>query len=480
MGRALQLLLLVFIAAAFVLPQVAAGPQGVIVVDSFGRVVPIPEKPARIVSLAPSITETLFAMGLGDRVVGVTSFCNYPPEVPRLVKEGRIEVVGNFIEPSLEKVVALKPDLVFAHNLLSPEFVKKLEDLGVPVVAIRTPESVAEVYQVVMLIGRASWEEGRAADLAASMISKIQFWGRLVEDVTRIDVAYVVSYEPIWVAGSGTYIHDLIGLAGGENAFADKNWWFSISLEEFVARNPRILITSDEAVYEALIALRERGLIRSEVKLVSEDPINRPGPRIAYALEELVNAIHPEIWARVVEATDLRAPSEAIVGQPFEVIVGARNPGLLGGVKRVELEFGGKTYSKDIYLGAGEAEVVEFRVSAEKPGAYLLRFRDRYAACYVREAGEGAVIEEATSARAVFEELAAIKSSLDSLKGEVKALNAAVGNAFGGLHGELMSLGVLIRDVERLSTGLMAISLATAALLVALIFMIKVRRRGDV
>ena len=143
--------------------SVIAAAQPVKVVDSFNRVIDIPEKPTRIVSLAPSIMETLFAMGLGDRVVGVTSYCNYPPEVPRLVKEGKIEVVGDFINPSLEKIVTLKPDLVLAHNLIQdgPEFVKKLEDLGIPVVAIRTPESIEEVYQVIMLISKATWEDDR-------------------------------------------------------------------------------------------------------------------------------------------------------------------------------------------------------------------------------------------------------------------------------------------------------------------------------
>ena len=280
----------------------ATTSQPIIVVDSFNRVVEIPEKPMRIVSLAPSITETLFAMGLGDRVVGVTSFCNYPPEVPKLVKEGKIEVVGGFTNPSLEKIVALDPDLVFAHNLLSPEFVKKLEDLGIPVVAIRTPESVEEVYQTILLIGKACGEDKKATSLVESLILKIQEWKQRVSGVEAIDVAYVVSYGPIWIAGSGTYVDELIKLAGGRNAFSDKTWWTSISEEELVAKDPRILIVSDERVYEGLRDLKDKGLIHGEIKLVSPDPISRPGPRILDALEELVKAIHPEVWARAVEA----------------------------------------------------------------------------------------------------------------------------------------------------------------------------------
>ncbi|MCD6313156.1 MAG: ABC transporter substrate-binding protein, partial [Thaumarchaeota archaeon] len=95
---------------------VFAQQQGTTLVDDFGRVVVIPSKPMRIVSTAPSITEILFALGLEDRVVGVTSYCNYPPEVLERVGEGKLEVIGDFTNPSLEKIIGLNPDLVIGHN----------------------------------------------------------------------------------------------------------------------------------------------------------------------------------------------------------------------------------------------------------------------------------------------------------------------------------------------------------------------------
>ncbi|MDW8021868.1 MAG: ABC transporter substrate-binding protein [Nitrososphaerota archaeon] len=471
--RRVALIVLLLYVAALAFPSAAAvGGRGVVVVDSFGRVVEVPEKPARIISLAPSITETLFAMGLGDMVVGVTSYCNYPPLVLELVEEGRIQVVGEFVNPSLEKIVALDPDLVFAHNLLSPELVEKIEGLGIPVVAIRTPESIDEIYQMIMLIGRASWEEKRSTELVTSLISKTQFWRELTREVKAVDAAYIVSYGPIWVAGSGTYISELIEFAGGRNAFSDKNWWTSISEEELVARDPSILIASDEGIYEALRNLKEKGLIHGEIKLVSQDPINRPGPRVVDALEELVKAIHPQVWSRVVETLSIRAPREIEPNQPVKIVVEVRNPGLLEGVKSVELRFGGEVYFKEVYLKAGESGVAEFEVSAEGPGAYLIESGTSHTICYVREKSRE---EEMISLQqSLLKELAEVKSRGDLLRNEL-------GNLASAINAQAASVNGALAEIKNFMVIVSAISVASLILLIAVgVAVAKSRRSRNV
>ncbi len=157
------------------LGPVSAQEKGVTVVDDFGREVLIPHEPKRIVSTAPSITETLFALGLGDRVVGVTRYCNYPPEVLEKIGKGEITVIGGYTDPSLEKILELEPDLVIGHNLLKPEFVEKIEDAGIPIVVVKTSETIQGVYDDIELIGKACWADDAASKLVEKLKSEIAF-----------------------------------------------------------------------------------------------------------------------------------------------------------------------------------------------------------------------------------------------------------------------------------------------------------------
>jgi len=211
MRRATSILLLLLILSLLTpLSLVAAQEQGVTVVDDFGREVLIPHEPRRIVSIAPSITETLFALGLGDRVVGVTRYCNYPPEVLEKVGKGEITVIGGYTDPSLEKIVGLNPDLVIGHNLLKPELVKKIEDAGIPIIIVKTSETIQGVYDDIRLIGKACWADDAASKLVEKLRSEIAFWEERVEGVEKVDVAEIAWVNPLWVAGNGTYIHDII------------------------------------------------------------------------------------------------------------------------------------------------------------------------------------------------------------------------------------------------------------------------------
>lgn len=372
MRRIVLLSILLLVLGLIPLGSAFAQGQGVTVIDDFGREVLIPHEPNRIVSIAPSITETLFALGLGDKVVGVTRYCNYPPEVLERVGKGEITVIGGFIDPSLEKIIELNPDLVIGHNLLNPEFVAKIEDAGIPIIIVKTSETIEGIYDDIRLIGKACWAEEEASKLVEELKYKISYWEKQVEGVERVDVAEIAWVNPLWVAGNGTYINDVIEHAGGRNVFADRSGWASISDEELVEKDPDYLIVpyrhGEELIYDGIMDMKERGLIHGEVIPIDPDIISRPGPRAAILFEEVVKALHPDVWSRVYTVENLIAPKRAIVGDLVTVYVQVKNDGMVSGEKLVELNIDGKTLSKTISLKPGEEKLLNFTFIVEEKG----------------------------------------------------------------------------------------------------------------
>jgi len=347
----------------------------VTITDDAGRTVEISEKPMRIVSLAPSITEILFALGLGDRVVGVTSYCNYPPEVLEKEARGEISVVGGFINPSLEKIADLNPDLVFGHNLLSPDFIHNLEKINITVVVISTAESIDGIYDDIRLIGRACWEEESADRLITDLQEKISNLENVVEGVEKVEVAHICWMAPIFVAGAETYVND-IEKAGGINVFSNRTGWAMISKEELVKADPSHIIVpykhGTEMVYEELMKMKEEGLIHGQIHTMDPDIISRPGPRVVLALEKIISFLHPEVWSKMLAVTDLTVQSSVTVGESAVIFIEVKNTGELGGVKTVSITIDGKSLQKNVTLNAGESKLVVFIVEMEKPGVYTI------------------------------------------------------------------------------------------------------------
>jgi len=279
------------------------------VIDALGRVVVVPSEPRRIVSMAPSVTEILFALGLGERVVGVTSYCNYPPEVPRLVKEGRIAVIGGFTNPSVEKIVALSPDLVIGLKI-HERLVPILESLGVRVLIVGS-DTVDDVYRAILTIGAATGTLDTATELVERIQGSIREVWMAVANASRPKVLVVVWLTPLWVAGQKTYISDLISFAGGENAFKGEGW-AQISPEELMAANPDVIIITGHAAPgkspdEIIEYLAKAVPGWSNISAVAagriyffmetaEDALVRPGPRIALVVKVLAMILHPEIY----------------------------------------------------------------------------------------------------------------------------------------------------------------------------------------
>ncbi|MFQ5711624.1 MAG: ABC transporter substrate-binding protein, partial [Candidatus Geothermarchaeales archaeon] len=213
--------------------------------DDFGRNVTLVKIPEKIVSTAPSNTEILFALGLGDEVVGVTKYCDYPPEVPERVEAGNLTVIGGYADPSIEKIVALNPDLVVAATNVQRKMIKTLEDKGFVVVALN-PKNITQVILDISLIGRVTGKASVAESLANNMQQRISDIKNKMKDLThRPRVYYEVWYDPLMTAGPGTWINELIEIAGGINIFGNANERYpQISSEAVIQLNPEIIIVN--------------------------------------------------------------------------------------------------------------------------------------------------------------------------------------------------------------------------------------------
>jgi len=263
-------------------------------VDDLGRTVTFEEVPQRIVSVAPSNTEILFALGLVDRIVGVTDWCNYPDAA--LV----IEKVGGFAPFDLERVVAREPDLVLAAALHGPVGVPALEKLGITVFVL-APKNLDEVLANISLVGKITGKSREAARLVTSLEERIRALTDKTKPLTEAErpgVLYVIWHDPIFVAGSGTFAHDLIVRAGGENIAYDLADWAMIDLETVIARNPQMIIaTHGAAGIKGVPALEvTAAFMENRIYLVEDDPFSRAGPRLVDALEHLARLLHPELF----------------------------------------------------------------------------------------------------------------------------------------------------------------------------------------
>ncbi len=273
------------------------------VVDDLGRLVSIKGIPQRIISLSPSNTEILFALGLGEKVVGVTEYCNYPPEA--LDKEK----VGGYSTPDIEKIIALQPDLIVADDIHKEETIPALEDKGLTVFALM-PGNLDGVLADIQMVGKITDKEKEAFELTTQMESRIEAITDKTENLQeRPRVFYITWHDPLWTSGSGTFIHELIEKAGGVNIFQDVTGHKAVDIELVLARNPEVILAcighgeaEDEpfnwAESEPRLSATEARK-NNRVYQIDADIVSRTGPRIVQALEELAQFIHPEIFGRL-------------------------------------------------------------------------------------------------------------------------------------------------------------------------------------
>jgi iron complex transport system substrate-binding protein len=257
-----------------------------------------PAQAMRIVSLAPSITETLFALGAGAEVVGVSSYCDYPPEATKIDK------VGTFLTPSIEVILAKQPDLVIA--VPSPgnrTSVEALESVGLRVLVV-DPATIAGLRQAVEAIGRAVGREDAGKALVKSIDDNLAGVRSKLAGLPRPPTLMVVGHTPLVAVGRGSYLDELIEIAGGANvAAAAGGEWPHLSLEFVVAQAPEVIIDtsmgSEQGVGEGDAFWRELKTIPAvrdkRVYSYRGDALLRPGPRVTAALLGLAQLIHPEV-----------------------------------------------------------------------------------------------------------------------------------------------------------------------------------------
>lgn len=267
--------------------------------DMLDRPVAVPEGPLRLVSLAPSLTEIVFALGRGDWLVGVTDFCNYPPAARSKLK------VGGPVNPNLERIVELRPSLVLTTAEGNPlETVARLERIGIPVFAVR-PETYPSIHASIRLLGHVLRREAAAATLIQEIQGRVAGVRRLVAERPRPRVLFLVWGDPLIAAGAATFVHDLIEMAGGDNVVRERTIPYPrLSWEEVVGSAPEVILVAGHREgpdppssagvwnnWRSIPAVRSGRIVS-----MPPDTILRPGPRVGDGVERLARAIHPEAF----------------------------------------------------------------------------------------------------------------------------------------------------------------------------------------
>lgn len=257
-----------------------------------GRSVELAGSPKRIVSLVPSVTEILFALGLEERIVGVTRFCNYPERAKSKPQ------VGDYANPNLEAVLMQQPDLVFiSADAASQALLARMESLGLTVYVIY-PRGISDTIETIRAIGRVTGAERRGAELARQLDETAQRVTTAVAGRQRPRVLFCVMVQPLTVAGPATLVGDLIKTAGGDNVVAaGANRYPTWGSEALLLADPDLIVVSPHpgtpnpadlfAQWPELKAVKTQRVVT-----VTPDWVHRPGPRLGLGLAAMADAIH--------------------------------------------------------------------------------------------------------------------------------------------------------------------------------------------
>jgi iron complex transport system substrate-binding protein len=266
--------------------------------DTMGRTVTLKSPPLRIVAMAPSLTEILYALGLGDRVVGVTRFSYYPPEAKNK------PTIGSYINVNVERIISLNPDLAIGTaDGNKPKVVKLLEQAGIPVYIVN-PRKVRDVLDTILDVGRVCAVEAKARHLAVQLKGRIDHVSEKTASLRRPLVFLQLNVRPIMTVNRHTFHHDVLCLAGGENMARNEPATYPrIGLEEVIRRKPEVIIISSmerggrfERARKAWFKWTSIPAVKTgRVHLIDSDLLDRPSPRIVKGLETIVGLIHPEL-----------------------------------------------------------------------------------------------------------------------------------------------------------------------------------------
>ncbi len=292
--KAKAIISVVFILIPALSTSVCAG----LVADETGRYVNVPVSPRRIVSLAPEITEILFALGLDKEVVGVTLFSNYPDAARTKPK------VGSYINLSLEKILSLRPDLVIGTTNGNPkEAVSKLEKAGIPVY-VTNPEKFSDIFRMIVNIGRITGRETAARQLAGEMKSKAERIAASTANCRKPKVFVQLDSNPIISVGGNTIYSELISMAGGVNVAGHVPVKYPrYSMESLIKAQPDVILlstmggkSSGKAALESWSRWKQIPAVRNRrIYVIDSDLTDRFSPRIVQGLEEIARTLHQEL-----------------------------------------------------------------------------------------------------------------------------------------------------------------------------------------
>ncbi|HJU54133.1 MAG TPA: cobalamin-binding protein [Pyrinomonadaceae bacterium] len=263
------------------------------VTDEAGRSVRVPIRPTRVVTLAPNLTEIVYAVGAGDLLVGNTTFCDYPAEAKQVAK------VGDTLQPNIERIIALRPEVIFVSTASQLEtFTKQLDERGISVF-VTDPHDLEGVFQSIRTLGALLGHE----DEAATLVNKLRARAATVQEAVLmrpvVTVFYQVSPQPLWTAGKKSWITDLIRRAGGKSVTAEvEGEWMRYSDEAALASRPEaIVMAAGGGKMEVAPALQKSPAARTgRVYEINGDYLSRPGPRLVDGLEQMARALHPEVF----------------------------------------------------------------------------------------------------------------------------------------------------------------------------------------
>lgn len=271
------------------------------VTDAVGEDVIIEAKPERIVSLMPSNTEIAFALGLGDKIVGVSDYDNYPEEVNEIEKIGGLDL-------NIEKIISLSPDLVLAHESIinhAREGLEQIQKAGIKVIVVNDGTSFHDVYRAIEMIGQATGVMEKAETIIEEMKNKVKELQEKTAQITeKKKVIIEVFHDPITVVGKNTFMDEMLQTIHAENGVGDLEGWPTLEPEAYIERNPDVIITTYGLYTENVIdsVLNRDGwseveaIKNKQVFDVHPDLVTRSGPRLAEGIEELAKAIYPEVF----------------------------------------------------------------------------------------------------------------------------------------------------------------------------------------
>lgn len=269
------------------------------VTDDAGTEYTFDKAPERVISLSPAVTEILFELGVGDKVVGVTNYDTYPDEV----KE--IEAVSDLININVEKIVSLKPDVVFIYLTKDENGIQALKDAGIKVFVISDAASFEEAYANYEKVAKVMGVEEKGKELASKVKKEVEEISEKLAGVKEKKRVYLeISPAPsMFTTGKNSFQNEILEKAGLENIFSEQEGWFAPSEEEIIKQNPDVILTTVSYNGDSVEEIKNRrgwnkitAVQNNQVYFLDSDIMSRPGPRIAQAVELTAKTVYPELF----------------------------------------------------------------------------------------------------------------------------------------------------------------------------------------